>query len=75
VTCGCHDAPAYWTTDPRYKAGGFWRCAVRKRGYQRDRYDNDPIYRIEKNLRNDARKRRQRIVRRRSVHVSDGGDI
>lgn len=26
--CACHGEPAYWNTDPRYRLGGYWRCAV-----------------------------------------------
>ena len=70
------------------RAGGWWRCAVNKRELsrrtdearrdmkaerQRDRYDTDPIYRIEKNLRVAAYKRRVRLERRRADLASDYG--
>ena len=63
----------YWTRSSRYRAGGFWHCAVRHRDRIRDRYDSDPVHRIEKNLRNDALKRRQKLERRRAAFVSDYG--
>lgn len=34
---------------------------------QRDRYDNDPVYRISKRLMDDARSRRKTIERRRAL--------
>jgi hypothetical protein len=73
VTCACHGEPAYWQKDARLPKGGWWECSVRRRQYQRDRYDNDPIHRIEKNLKGDARKRRQTIERRRAALASDHG--
>ena len=89
MTCACHGEPAYWQADRRLRAGGWWECPVKRRqvsraGYharyrakklqqQRDRYDSDPIYRIEKRLNDDARKRRQRLDARRAIHVSDDG--
>jgi hypothetical protein len=60
----------YWSVDPGGREGGYWRCAVTKRERQRatdaarrdvkcqrqrERYDSDPIYRIEKRLRDAAR--------------------
>ena len=32
--CECHGEPMYWSLDPRRPPGGYWRCVVRKRGYQ-----------------------------------------
>jgi hypothetical protein len=29
--CECHGVPKLWNIDPRCKAGGFWRCAVKNR--------------------------------------------
>lgn len=86
MNCVCHDEPAYWQKDSRLRAGGFWLCAVAKRersgrvdaarrdvknARQRDRYDLDAVYRIEKNLHDNARRRRQTIKRRRAAHVSE----
>jgi hypothetical protein len=34
--CKCHDEPQLWAVSPRYRAGGFWRCAVKQRQYQRE---------------------------------------
>lgn len=83
MNCGCHGEPAYWQPDKRMAAGGWWECAVRRRelqreryhsryapkklAQQRDRYDNDPIYRITKRLHDDARRRRAAIERRRAA--------
>jgi hypothetical protein len=70
------------------RAGGHWTCAVKRREKsrrvdgarrgikaerQRDRYDRDPVYRIEKRLSDDARRRRQTIERRRASLVSEYG--
>lgn len=72
-----------WGRDSRYTAGGFWRCRVvkneRLRVYydqrreaickqRRDRYDNDPVHRIEKLMHDGKRNRRQSIERRRQAH-------
>jgi hypothetical protein len=86
VDCKCHGEPAYWQRDVRLTAGGYWRCAVKKRAQarltdgerrdvkvqrQRDRYDADPIYRIGKLLSTNAVKRRKGIERRREALLSD----
>jgi hypothetical protein len=71
MDCACHGLPAYWTASGRYRAGGFWRCAVRKREYQMVRYDTDPVHRIEKKLHDSARNRRATIDRRRAALVTD----
>lgn len=63
--CACHDRPVHWVKDDRYRAGGFWRCTVNTNAQKRDRYDRDPIYRIEKNLHDYARKRRATLERQR----------
>jgi hypothetical protein len=46
--CACHGEPCYWRNDLRAKAGGYWRCAVKERERQRNRYDNHPTYRDTK---------------------------
>ena len=66
----------YWHKRKDRKTGGLWRCAVRKREIQRsaayrerqnqqriEKYDADPIYRIGRNLRSSALKRRKTISR------------
>lgn len=62
--CVCHGEPMY--RNRRGNGQYFWSCAVRKRAYQRDRYDADPIHRITKNLGNDAQKRRKTLDRHRA---------
>lgn len=72
----------YWNRDRRYRDGGFWRCAVKKRAQNavhyeeanerilqasRDRYDADPVYRIGKLLANSRRNRRKLLQRRREA--------
>lgn len=84
MLCSCHGEPAYWNPDPKMRAGGHWRCAVKKRQQQlitdrgradvknermRDRYDRDWVYRIEKQLSASARERRRRLQRRREETV------
>jgi hypothetical protein len=71
LTCKCHGLPAYWQKDAGCKAGGWWRCAEKKKACERNRYDNDPIHRIEKNLHDHARRRRQTIDRRRADLVNE----
>jgi len=78
--CNCHGEPMLFKKDRRYTAGGFHACAVanrercrvyytansdRIRQRARDRYDDDPVFRIEKRLADDARSRRKTIERRR----------
>lgn len=77
MLCPCHGEPAYWQAD------GYWRCAVKKRAVarrvdqarrdvktarQRERYDADPVYRIEKRLRDDARMRAATLKRKKEAH-------
>jgi hypothetical protein len=72
VNCACHNEPAYWSHDTRYKNGGFWRCGVKHRDLARARYDNDPVHRITKRLRQDARDRRLTVERRRAALRAGG---
>jgi hypothetical protein len=71
VNCRCHGEPAYWQKDTRLVPGGWWECSVKRRARELDRYDRDPVHRITKNLRNDARKRRERLERRRAALLTD----
>ena len=61
--CACHGEPMYWTRDKRYRAGGFWRCAVKERARARNLYNRDPLYRIPKLFKNAAQKRAKRLDR------------
>jgi hypothetical protein len=40
--CVCHGEPQRWNKDPRYRAGGFWKCLVIDTQKRRDRYAADP---------------------------------
>jgi hypothetical protein len=71
MTCDCHGLPALWNRDVRYRAGGFWRCAVQKREKAMWRYDHDPVHRIGKILKQNARDRRVGLDRRRAALVND----
>jgi hypothetical protein len=66
--------------DKRYTRGGFYTCTVKDRAksrryyaenaekvcaQKRDRYDNDPFFRIQKRMTDDARQRRYTINRRK----------
>jgi hypothetical protein len=64
VDCSCHGLPALWVNDVRYRAGGRWRCRVKHADSERGRYDRDPIHRIEKRMKQNARDRRVRLERR-----------
>lgn len=79
----------YWQQDSRYGKGGYWHCAVKAREYARERYrtrgrdtklrqareryDADPVFRIEKRLHDDARRRRQRLDARRARFATEQG--
>jgi hypothetical protein len=78
--CACHGEAMYWQARARYTAGGYWRCAVKKRAsnnayhhanreralqQRRDRYDRDAVYRLTKLMHDNARRRRDTIERRR----------
>jgi hypothetical protein len=52
-----------WHKDARKVRGGYWRCFVKERESDRERYANDPIYRISHNLKSDARKRATTLKR------------
>lgn len=80
MLCACHGEPMLWNRDTRYRLNGFWRCAVKNRErsatnyaksagrylqQRRDRYDNDPVHRIEKRIRDNAHGRAQTLSRRR----------
>src|SRR5262249_55467790 len=69
--CKCHGEPMHRNRDPRYRAGFFWRCGVLKNQKARNRYDNDPIYRISKRLRDDARARRKRLEAAKARYVAE----
>ena len=43
--CPCHGRPMSWHADARRRAGGYWRCLVRKRALDREakrRYRSTP---------------------------------
>jgi hypothetical protein len=85
VVCDCHAEPAYWSRDPRYAAGGFWSCAVRKRARERGRYlpelrradkaawaaarDRDILRRVPVELRRSEQARLARRLRQESTPV------
>lgn len=61
--CDCHGEPGSWIRDSRYSAGGYLRCLVKSRAYQRDRYDTDPVYRAKALARQRDRYDRDPIFR------------
>jgi hypothetical protein len=67
--CGCHDVPQRWNKDPRYTAGGFWKCSVKGIAYQRDKYATDPLYRGRASVRNRRNERRFYGDVRRAKHA------
>ena len=75
MLCQCHGEEAYWQKDSRTKAGGWWECAVKRRARERERYDRDPVHRIEKILRASRDKRVRTLERRRADFVSDYGGL
>jgi hypothetical protein len=54
--CPCHDHPMYWDADRRKRTGGYWRCLVQKREWQRAwaraRYRNDFTFWVKRQIRN-----------------------
>lgn len=80
MLCTCHGQPMYACPKPGLSTT--WQCAVKHRAAgraryarnrdlilqkRRDRYDADPVYRIGKNLRNDARRRAVTLARKRET--------
>ena len=65
--CRCHDEPQLWAVSKRYRAGGFWRCAVKQRAYQRAygqrAYDSMSGFNYNRLL---LRQRRWKALRRRA---------
>ena len=61
----------YWHKMNDRKAGGLWRCVITKRTTDRAvflrRYDRDPIFRLERNMRKNAHDRRLTLARMRSA--------
>lgn len=75
MDCPCHGEPMYWNRK-NIPAGGTWQCAVTQRERVNARYASDPLFRIKKNLQNDAQKRArtiQRMKERLSGEVSSEG--
>lgn len=42
--CECHGEPMSWNRDVRGRMGGFWRCAIKRRAYERNKRATDPAY-------------------------------
>ena len=53
--CACHGERKRWNKDPRYKAGGFWKCRVGDLDQKRAAYANNPEVRLDRQLRNLTR--------------------
>jgi hypothetical protein len=65
----------YWNRDPRYRAGGYWTCAVKRRAWDSARYHAIPLEerkRIAKakyeRLMSDPRRAFRKRVRELEVH-------
>ena len=67
MDCSCHGVAAYWQKDKRIKAGGFWECSVKRNQWSRDRYDRDPIFRIERQMQVARYQRAQTLKRQREA--------
>ena len=59
--CKCHGEPMRWAKDtrPRYRQGGYWRCAVKHRERQRE-YDRTEAGLARMRRYNDSPKGRAR---------------
>jgi hypothetical protein len=76
--CTCHGEPMAWNTSARYRAGGFWRCRIRKQKKDRVAYARDPetkmarVRAYELTDKGRAARRRSRLgeqTRRRSARI------
>ena len=54
-SCDCHGVPMLWNKDPRYRAGGYWKCRIHKAESQRRAYAENPEVRLNQQLRNLSR--------------------
>ena len=65
--CRCHGEPMRWTKDnrPRYKQGGYWRCAVKHKERQRE-YDRTEAGRARGRRYNNSPSGRERDKRYRN---------
>lgn len=61
----------YWNRDPRGTAGGHFYCSVKARERSVRVYDENHIYRLEKCMKQAARKRRETIERNKSSLATD----
>ena len=55
--CPCHSVLMLWNKDSRYRAGGYWKCRIRKSESQMRRYAESPEVRLNQQLRNLSRVR------------------
>lgn len=58
----------YWNRDPRRSSGGHFYCSVKARERSIRVYDADPIYRLSKNLKQQARERGKTLERKVQAH-------
>lgn len=58
--------------EPMYLFGRYWRCAVRIRERNLARYDRDPVYRLSKLLKANAKKRRATLEARKRQLRKEG---
>lgn len=63
----------YWAKDPRYRNGGYWRCAEKQRSKERERYALNPdsrrARRIERWHNQSNAKWREANHRRQMNHI------
>src|SRR4051812_27096189 len=87
--CRCHGEEMRWKKDSRRKAEGSWVCLTRKRELQRawwaanaeliarkrqEKYDRDWVWRIETNMRAQARRRAATLERRKAADLAERAD-
>ena len=70
MNCVCHDEPMYWIKDPRYRAGGFWACAVKRRATMRSYYHERQAFVVRGRKRLNAR-RSKALKRRRERQLRE----
>jgi hypothetical protein len=68
--CPCHGEKAAWIADPRYTAGGFYRCRAAERERDRHRYENMTGLQYNRKVLLHRRTQALRRIRERASEVA-----
>ena len=80
--CGCHGEKMLWQKDATHAPGGYWRCAEKRREYNKrrsaqrtawvkEKEEADPLYKIANELLNRRRKALKRMAARHLPRKDD----